>query len=435
MRRFLPALIVLLTASFLLLRQPDSDIAESTVQADTLEASDSLHWYRGNLHTHSLWSDGDDYLEMIATWYKDHNYDFLSFIDHNVLATNNDRWVDISKKATGKEAYEKLRKQFPDWVEDRTKNGRTEVRLRTFQEVVAKVGIPGKFLLIQGEEITDRFGRLPVHMNATNIKELIPPLNGESVYDTMQNNVNAVIAQRERTKQPMFIHLNHPNFGYGITAEDLMRVRGEKFFEVYNGHPGVRNSGDKQHASTERMWDIILTKRLAELDLPVMYGIATDDGHSYHRIPSRASEPGRGWVTVLAKDLTPASLIESMERGDFYASSGVTLKRVVSSTRRLEVIVQQERDVDYRIDFIGTRKGYDNSSKPVVDDKGQEIRATRIYSEDIGRILKTVEGPEASYEFKGDEIYVRALVTSTRKHPNPSEPGEFERAWVQPVVR
>ena len=435
MRRFLPALIVLLTASFLLLRQPDSDIAESTVQADTLEASDSLHWYRGNLHTHSLWSDGDDYLEMIATWYKDHNYDFLCFTDHNVLATNNDRWVDISKKATGKEAYEKLRKQFPDWVEDRTKNGRTEVRLRTFQEVVAKVGIPGKFLLIQGEEITDRFGRLPVHMNATNIKELIPPLNGESVYDTMQNNVNAVIAQRERTKQPMFIHLNHPNFGYGITAEDLMRVRGEKFFEVYNGHPGVRNSGDKQHASTERMWDIILTKRLAELDLPVMYGIATDDGHSYHRIPSRASEPGRGWVTVLAKDLTPASLIESMERGDFYASSGVTLKRVVSSTRRLEVIVQQERDVDYRIDFIGTRKGYDNSSKPVVDDKGQEIRATRIYSEDIGRILKTVEGPEASYEFKGDEIYVRALVTSTRKHPNPSEPGEFERAWVQPVVR
>ncbi len=435
MRRFLPALIVLLTASFLLLRQPDSDIAESTVQADTLEASDSLHWYRGNLHTHSLWSDGDDYLEMIATWYKDHNYDFLCFTDHNVLATNNDRWVDISKKATGKEAYEKLRKQFPDWVEDRTKNGRTEVRLRTFQEVVAKVGIPGKFLLIQGEEITNRFGRLPVHMNATNIKELIPPLNGESVYDTMQNNVNAVIAQRERTKQPMFIHLNHPNFGYGITAEDLMRVRGEKFFEVYNGHPGVRNSGDKQHASTERMWDIILTKRLAELDLPVMYGIATDDGHSYHRIPSRASEPGRGWVTVLAKDLTPASLIESMERGDFYASSGVTLKRVVSSTRRLEVIVQQERDVDYRIDFIGTRKGYDNSSKPVVDDKGQEIRATRIYSEDIGRILKTVEGPEASYEFKGDEIYVRALVTSTRKHPNPSEPGEFERAWVQPVVR
>ena len=75
------------------------------------------------------------------------------------------------------------------------------------------------------------------------------------------------------------VHLNHPNFYYAVTAEDLMQVRGEKFFEVYNGHPIVHNSGDEQHASTERIWDIVLTKRLAELDLPVMYGLATDDGH------------------------------------------------------------------------------------------------------------------------------------------------------------
>ena len=33
------------------------------VQADTLAASNQLHWYRGNMHTHSHWSDGDDYLE------------------------------------------------------------------------------------------------------------------------------------------------------------------------------------------------------------------------------------------------------------------------------------------------------------------------------------------------------------------------------------
>ncbi len=110
----------------------------------------------------------------------------------------------------------------------------------------------------------------------------------------MQNNVNAVIAQRERTGVPIFVHLNHPNFHYAVTAEDLMRVRGENFFEVYNGHPGVNNSGDAEHASTERIWDIVLTLRLTELNLPLMYGLAVDDGHAYHNIPSRASEPGRG---------------------------------------------------------------------------------------------------------------------------------------------
>jgi len=271
-------------------------------------------------------------------------------------------------------------------------------------------------------------------MNVTNAQELIPPMHGKSIYETMQNNVNAVIAQRERTGQPMLIHLNHPNFYYAITAEDIMRVRGENFFEVYNGHPIVRDSGDKLHASTDRLWDIILTKRLAELGMPVMYGLATDDGHDYHKIPSRGAEPGRGWVMVLAKTLTIEALIEAMDGGRFYSSSGITLQKVTSSKKGLEIEIQPEADVTYTVEFIGTRKGYDASSKPVVDDKGNPVRTTRIYSSDIGTVLQKTQGPKAEYRFKGDEIYVRALVTSSKRHPNPSETGEFERAWVQPLT-
>ena len=418
----------------LLLISPNPE-RPTEAQAHVLAAKDGRQWYRGNLHTHSLWSDGDDYLEMIALWYRDHDYDFLSFTDHNVLATNSNRWIDVAKKSTGKTALAELKAAFPgDWVEERERDGKHEIRLKTFEEVSGKMAVPDEFLLIQGEEVTDRFGRLPVHMNATNVRELIPPLHGDSVAETMQNNVNAVIAQRERTGQPMFIHLNHPNFGYGVTAEDLMRIRGEKFFEVYNGHPGVNDSGNAQHASTERMWDIILAKRLGEFDLPVMYGLATDDGHSYHKIPSRASEPGRGWVMVLAEGLEAGTLIESMERGDFYSSSGVFLDRVEATGQSLSVQVRAEEGVEYRIEFIGTRRGYDSSSKPVIDDKGKEVRATRIYSDDIGEVLETVEGASATYEFNGDELYVRALITSDREHSNPSEIGEFERAWVQPAI-
>ena len=40
---------------------------------------------------------------------------------------------------------------------------------------------------------------------------------------------------------------------------------------------------------------------------------------------------------------------------------------------------------------------------------------------------------EAAYEFKGNELYVRAKVTSTKKHPNPSYMGEVECAWTQPL--
>ena len=59
-------------------------------------ASPPARRWRGNLHTHSLWSDGDDYLEMIGLWYRDHGYDFLCFTDHNVLAAS-ERWIDVEK--------------------------------------------------------------------------------------------------------------------------------------------------------------------------------------------------------------------------------------------------------------------------------------------------------------------------------------------------
>ena len=401
--------------------------------AEELRAGEGRTWYRGNMHTHSHWSDGDDYLESIGLWYRNEGYDFLVFTDHNVLA-DKERWVDIEKAKGGQKAYDKLKKNFPDWIEERTVEGRTEVRLRRFDEVVDKLAIPGEYLLIQGEEISDRFEKYPIHMNATHLRELIQPQGGNSVTEVMQRNLDAVAAQRKKTGQAMILHLNHPNFGYAVNVEDIIPLVGEKFFEVYNGHPGVHNSGDDKRASTERIWDIVLTKRLAEWKLPVMYGLATDDGHNYHNIPSRASEPGRGWVMVLAEELTPEALIESLEAGKFYSSSGVELARVTADEKGIEIEAAPREGETLTIEFVGTRAGYDPEGKPVLDDEGKELRTTRRYSESIGMVLERVEGPRARYEFQGDEIYVRARVTSSLDHPNPSELGEKQRAWTQPVL-
>jgi hypothetical protein len=399
-----------------------------------LQSEGGLKWYKGNLHTHSLWSDGDDYPEMIADWYRRHDYQFLCYTDHNT-AQDSDKWIDVEKSAGKRQAYDKLRQRFPEgWIVEREREGRLEVKLKRFEELYNEFTVPGEYLLIRGEEISDRFGRYPIHMNVSNIQETMPPLGGDSVYDTMQNNVNAVIAQRERTGEPMLIHLNHPNFGYAITAEELMRVRGENFFEVYNGHPGVNNSGNEERASVERIWDIVLTRRITELDLPIMYGLATDDGHNYHNIPSRASEPGRGWVMVLAGELTPASLIAALEAGQFYSTSGVGLKSVKATAAAYELEVDPEPGVEYEIQFIGTRKGFDPQSHPVLDQDGNEIRTTRRYSDEIGAVLASEKGTAAKYEYTPNDLYVRAKVISSKRHANPSEVGEFERAWAQPVL-
>ena len=384
--------------------------------------------FKGNLHTHSLWSDGDDYPEMIAKWYRDHGYNFLTFTDHNILQAN-ERWTDVSKNKGGMLAYEKLKKTFPDWMVERTKDGRIEVRLKKFDETRERLEKPGEFILLHGEEISDAYKNKPLHLNVSNIKELIPRMGGNSVLEVLQNNVNATISQRERTKQPMMIHVNHPNFGSAITERDLMQLVGEKFFEVYNGHPSVGNSGTKTNLPTERMWDIINTMRLGVLELPLMYGIAVDDGHNYHKIPSRASEPGRGWVMVMANELSPGSLIEAMESGKFYSSSGVKLTNVVATEKSLSIEVPPQENTKFTVEFIGTLKS-DVPGESAVKDSDHK------WSDNIGRVLSTATVPSGTltYNFTGNEIYVRARVTSSRRHPNPSEIGEFERAWVQPVT-
>ncbi len=392
-------------------------------------------WWKGNMHTHTLWSDGDDYPEMVARWYRERGYHFLVLSDHNVLQ-NVDRWTNPATNRGGIRALKRYEETFgTDWVVSRQVGDQTEVRLRTLGEIQAALQQPGSFILIPGEEITSRYLTAPVHMNASNVQSLIRPATGDSVLEVMQKNVDLVWEQRRQTGEPILIHLNHPNFGWGVTAEELMQVRGENFFEVYNGHPAVHNTGDNIHAGTERMWDIILTWRLAVLGMEPMYGVATDDSHSYFTDSPDASISGRGWVTVRSAELKPAALIEAMERGDFYASSGVEIDSM--RWEKGETLFVRPKAVDgetFLFRFIGTRRGFDRTNEKIRASSGDALRITHRYSDDVGEILKESRGTEAHYTPSGDEIYVRCYIESSMPQEFPLHEDDRQRAWLQPVV-
>ena len=53
--------------------------------AVTLQAQEPKQWFKGNTHTHTLWSDGNDFPEMVVDWYQRHGYQFLAISDHNVI--------------------------------------------------------------------------------------------------------------------------------------------------------------------------------------------------------------------------------------------------------------------------------------------------------------------------------------------------------------
>ena len=141
---------------------------------------------------------------------------------------------------------------------------------------------------------------------------------------------------------------------------------------------------------------------------------------------------------VRANELSVAALMQAMERGDFYVSSGVILCDVTYDPKEgiLSVMVDEQPGVHYTIDFIGTPVDYDRSVEilnvpPRIEDSKRPVQT---YSADVGKVLKTVKGPHASYRLTGKELYVRAVVRSDKALAvGPLGGANNEQAWCQPV--
>jgi len=388
-------------------------------------------WFKGNLHAHSLWSDGADFPEMVADRYRDKGFQFLVLSEHNVLAQG-PRWKGVDDKA-GQDRLAAYRKRFGEnWVETRTEKGQLQVRLKPLGEFRHLLEKPGEFMLMQGEEITDRAEGRQIHYIATNLLELIKPQGGKTAREAMLRNLAAVDEQAKRLGRPILAHHIHPNTGYAVTAEDLAAVVGERFFEVASGHGGVNQMGDKTHVGVERLWDIASTIRLGEMNQPPPRAMGADDSHNFL---GKNNAIGRAWMMVRARFLTPETILKAIEDGDFYATTGVILKEMQFSdeTGTLEIEIDPQPGTQYTTRFIGTLKGYDKAHEPVKDDAGKVLPVTERYSNEIGQVLATVEGTRATYKLTGRELYVRAMVEASKPPEKPTYAGQKAQAWTQPV--
>ena len=164
---------------------------------------------------------------MIAAWYRERDYHFLALTDHNVLAEG-DRWMQVSKviQRSDEGILGRYRSRFGNtWVETRTDPKKGEqVRLKPMHEFRYLLEEAGKFILISAEEISDKANGKPIHINGTNLAEAIEPLGGENVLQTIENNLRAILDQGRRHGREVLPHVNHPNFHYAITPEELARI-------------------------------------------------------------------------------------------------------------------------------------------------------------------------------------------------------------------
>lgn len=62
-------------------------VATGGKSQQTTAPTQTLRWYKGNTHTHTLNSDGDSTPDEVVRWYREHGYHFLVLTDHNFLTS------------------------------------------------------------------------------------------------------------------------------------------------------------------------------------------------------------------------------------------------------------------------------------------------------------------------------------------------------------
>jgi hypothetical protein len=353
-------------------------------QSATPSPAPESRWYKGNTHTHTHNTDGDSSPIDVVRFYREQGYNFLVLSDHDSI-TPTDGLNAIFGTA------------------ERSSTDRTSLPFRPF-------------LLISGHELTDAFipdpagadpkfrdlGRKEVHLTALGGREVARRQQGNSVAETLQRDVDAI---RRAGGLPI---INHPNFVWSLTAADLKGVRNAPLVEIWNGHMQTNNLGGGDRPSVEAMWDEVLSAGVT------MYGVAADDAHFFKTppVPSAPSSPGRAYVMVRSARFTAEALLQALERGDFYASTGVELAEYSADSRGITVRVAAHAQSRYRVTFIGRggRTLRETWVTPALPEGATWLGAAR-------------RAEAVSYFFTGNEGYVRVKIADSNGL----------MAWTQPV--
>jgi hypothetical protein len=229
------------------------------------------------------------------------------------------------------------------------------------------------FLLIPGEEVTDSLGKVPLHVNGINLKYKVLPQKGTNVVENLQKNIDAI------RQAGGIAQINHPNWKWAFAEKEMAKLKNVKLFELYNMDKASNNFSAGGYAGMEEVWDRILSKGV------LMYGVATDDAHDFEgEYRPKKSIPGRGWIMVKAQDLTSELIVQALDKGKFYATVGlgITLTDIKITKREYSLKVKPQPYFKYTTFFIGKD----------------------------GKILKEDYNIHPVYQFKGDELYVRAKV-------------------------
>lgn len=253
--------------------------------------SHKKNWYRGNLHSHTVVSDGKLTPAQAVELYKANGYSFLSFSEHDIYTDygdefNSDDFILIPSIESSGTLY---KTKIEDWDYQENPYSRHLGRIKHHH----LHGIKGTSEMLKN-------AKKPIfeHMEKLPQWQYFGDWYGAKVAQEMADTL---------AEHGMITTYNHPVWSR-VEQEEFENVKGPVMLEIFN----FNTVQESQTGYNITYWDNMLRKGKK------INAFASDDNHNEGVFRDHCG----GWICVNADNLTHDEIITEIINGNYYSSSG-----------------------------------------------------------------------------------------------------------------
>ena len=307
-------------------------------------------FYKGNLHCHTVFSDGHKTPEEIKELYMSKGYSFVAYTDHEHIINQSHLTDENFVALVGCEV---AIKEFPN-LSTMVKRDMKVTHLN-FYSLDPTVDVTPCYSSVYDNKIKDFFRDQIKYEEDCDRPYTVECIN--SLIETVKS-------------KGFLVSYNHPTWSLE-TALDYVNYKNLDFVEIYN-HSCYANglAIDDEHVFSEML---SLGNKL--------YCTAADDNHNPN---TGKKDTAGGWVVINSDKLDYASIMNALQSGEFYASTGPEIYEITRDGNRVTIKCS---DCEKIILMTGIR------------------RYAAVYSED-GKSVN-----EATFEVMEEDKYFRLKVT------------------------
>ena len=286
-------------------------------------------YFKTNLHTHTNMSDGKLTPDEMIENYKKAGYSVLSLTDHNVIVDHSAKSTEDFLLLTGVEVNINDEHYMPT---------------KGFWGVTYHLNLIAK----RPDNLWQPVKTVGKRATAAPYEALVTSENMPKVYDVEAMNKMIALAN----EKGFLVMYNHPVWSRQHAA-DYLPLKGLWAMELRNTTSIVEGYNENNHSVYQEMLESGMR----------LFPTGTDDAHSEKGLFG-------SWIMVGAEKLEYGSVIEALEKGDFYMSCGPEIHSLTIADGFLEIECSDVKEI-----FVETHA---RSARCARAEKGSTINSARF---------------------------------------------------------